>query len=69
MKIFHYIIGDEVAVVQTTVADVTEAGAAAAVASTLASTEVVTVHSQRSSLSKTPEECKEDEDKVESLSL
>ena len=51
------------AVVQT-VAAVTEAiapaplasAAAAAAASSMASTEVVTIHSQRSSLSQTPEE-------------
>jgi hypothetical protein len=69
-------VGEDVAVVQT-VAAVTEAiapapaplaSAAAAAAAAAASTEVVTIHSQRSSLSQTPEEDEEDEEEESSPS-
>ena len=44
------------------------ASASAAAASSMASTEVVTIHSQRSSLSQTPEEDEEDEEEESSPS-
>ena len=71
------LLGEEVAVVQTTDPAVVTEGASSAgasglgmtsAASTMASTEVVTIHSQRSSLSQTPEEDEDLEDEESSPS-